>query len=131
MQITVIFLFSIGDWYNEHKQKIRFWLGRIYIENQSDLFWFLFFSWAESYDFSHRQSKLQITFSAVINIFFLTSFISFLNISQKPSQLTVYLDIILFWKVIIFYGNDASTATVSLSDIITLDLVENRELRCL
>ena len=62
---------------------------------------------------------------------FLTSFISFLNISQKPSQLTVYLDIILFWKVIIFYGNDASTATVSLSDIITLDLVEDRELRCL
>ena len=31
--MVVVFLISIGVWYNEHKEKINFWLGRIYIEN--------------------------------------------------------------------------------------------------
>ena len=26
--MVVVFLISIGGWYNEHKDKIKFWLGK-------------------------------------------------------------------------------------------------------
>ena len=66
----VVFLISIGGWYNEYKETIKFWLGRVYKEIWLDLLLLFFSYWTESYDFSLHQLKFQITVLKLIITYF-------------------------------------------------------------